>query len=151
MEAPRVQRLQRIGIQVIRYLLDTNIVSELCKSKPHGAVVAWIKTLRPEQIFLSAVTIGELQAGVELTRKNDAAKAAEIENWLSLVEVSFSVLPMDSACFREWARLMAGKPSELIEGAMIAATARVHGLEVATRNERDFRQFHIEAVDPFQS
>jgi len=64
---------------VIRYLLDTNVVSELRKTKPHGGVVAWLKTLRPEQIFLSAVTIGELQAGVELTRTNDAAKALEIE------------------------------------------------------------------------
>lgn len=133
-----------------RYLLDTNVVSELRKANPHGAVVAWTETLRPEQVFLSAVTIGELQAGVELTRKNDAAKALEIENWLAMVEASFSVLPMDSACFREWARMMAGKSPELIEDAMIAATARVHGLHVATRNERDFRQLQVGAFNPFQ-
>jgi predicted nucleic acid-binding protein len=135
---------------VTRYLLDTNVVSELRKPKPHGAVVAWINTLRPEQILLSAVTIGELQAGVELTRKNDAAKALEIEAWLNAVEASFAVLPMDSPCFREWARLMAGKSPSLIEDAMIAATARVHGLHVATRNERDFRQFQVKALNPFQ-
>jgi toxin FitB len=134
---------------VTRYLLDTNVVSELRKAKPHGAVVAWIKTLRPEQIFLSAVTIGELQAGVELTRKNDAAKALEIENWLTMVEASFTALPMDSACFREWARLMVGKSPGLIEDAMIAATARVHGLHVATRNERDFRELQVVALNPF--
>ena len=133
-----------------RYLLDTNVVSELRKAKPHGAVVAWLRLLRPEQIFLSAVTIGELQAGVELTRKNDAGRALEIENWLAMVEASFSALPMDSICFREWARLMAGKSAALIEDAMIAATARVHGLHVATRNERDFRQFQVEAFNPFQ-
>ena len=133
-----------------RYLLDTNVVSELRRAKPHGAVVAWINTLRPEQIFLSAVTIGELQAGVELTRGNDAAKALEIESWLTMVEASFTALPMDSACFREWARLMAGKSPELIEDAMIAATARVHGLAVATRNERDFRKFQVGAFNPFQ-
>ena len=133
-----------------RYLLDTNIVSELRKPRPHGAVVAWVKTLRPEQVFLSAVTIGELQAGVELTRRNDPDKAQEIEDWLNQVEASFASLPMDSACFREWARLMAGKSSELIEDAMIAATARVHGLRVATRNERDFRQFQVGAFNPFQ-
>jgi hypothetical protein len=135
---------------VTRYLLDTNVVSELRRAKPHGAVVAWIKTLRPEQIFLSAVTIGELQAGVELTRRNDAAKALEIETWLTMVEGSFTALPMDSACFREWARLMVGKSPELIEDAMIAATARVHGLDVATRNERDFRKFQVGAFNPFQ-
>ena len=133
-----------------RYLLDTNVVSELRKAKPHGAVVAWMKTLRPEQIFLSAVTIGELQAGVELTRKNDEAKAREIETWLGEVEASFATLPMDSACFREWARLMAGKSPSLIEDAMIAATARVHGLHVATRNERDLRQLQVPAFNPFQ-
>lgn len=133
-----------------RYLLDTKVVSELRKPKPHGAVVAWISTLRPEQIFLSAVTIGELQAGIELTRKNDAAKALEIEAWLVAVEASFAVLPMDSPCFREWARLMTGKSPSLIEDAMIAATARVHGLHVATRNERDFHQFRVGALNPFQ-
>lgn len=133
-----------------RYLLDTNVVSELRKRKPHGAVVAWIKTLKPEQIFLSAVTIGELQAGVELTRKSDAAKAQEIETWLSMVEASYAVLPMDASCFREWARMMADKSAELIEDAMIAATAHVHGLHVATRNEKDFRQLHVKVFDPFQ-
>jgi len=135
---------------VTRYLLDTNVVSELRKPKPHGAVVAWMKTLRAEQIFLSAVTVGELQADVELTRRNDAAKAREIEAWLTMVEASFTALPMDSACFREWARLMAGKSPQLIEDAMIAATARVHGLDVATRNERDFRQFQVGAFNPFR-
>lgn len=132
-----------------RYLLDTNVVSELRKRKPHGAVIAWMNSLRPEQIFLSAVTIGELQAGAELTRKNDPAKAAEIENWLMVTEGMFSVIPMDSACFREWARLKAGKSSELIEDAMVAATARVHGLQVATGNERDFRELQVAAFNPF--
>jgi toxin FitB len=134
---------------VIRYLLDTNVVSELRKRKPHGAVLTWMRTLRPEQIFLSAVTIGELQAGAEVTRKNDPAKAVEIEQWLAVTEGAFPVIPMDSACFREWARLKAGKPSELIEDAMIAATARVHDLHVATRNERDFRELQVAAFNPF--
>ncbi|HEV2402486.1 MAG TPA: type II toxin-antitoxin system VapC family toxin [Candidatus Sulfotelmatobacter sp.] len=132
------------------YLLDTNVVSELRKRKPHGGVLAWMDTLRPDQIFLSALTIGELQAGAELTRRNDPAKAAEIENWLSVVEGTFAVLPMDSACFREWARLMARKSSELAEDAMIAATARVHGLQVATRNAGDFRQLGVTSFNPFQ-
>jgi predicted nucleic acid-binding protein len=112
-------------------------------------VLAWLDTLRPEQIFLSAVTIGELQAGAELTRKNDPAKAVEIENWLTATEGTFPVIPMDSACFREWARLKAGKSSELLEDAMIAATARVHGLHVATRNERDFGELQVGVFNPF--
>ena len=109
-----------------------------------------MRTLRSEQIFLSAVTIGELQAGVERTRKSDTAKAREIESWLEEVDASMATLPMDSACFREWARLMAGKSSELIEDGMIAATARVHQLELATRNERDFKGFLVKTFNPVE-
>ncbi len=133
-----------------RFLLDTNVISELRKTKPHGAVVAWLETLRVEQIFLSAVTMGELQTGVELTRRQNPAKAREIESWLSLVEMSFAFVPMDPACFREWSRLMAGKPGALREDAMIAATAAVHGFTVATRDEKDFRHLGVEIINPFK-
>lgn len=136
---------------MIRYLLDTNVISELRKTKPHGAVVAWLEALAVEQIFLSAVTMGELQAGVELTRGQDAAKAREIESWLTSVEMSFAFVSMDPACFREWSRLMAGKPDALREDAMIAATARVHGFSVATRDEKDFKRLGVEIFNPFKS
>jgi predicted nucleic acid-binding protein len=134
---------------VIRYLLDTNVVSELRKPKPHGAVKAWISSLHAEQIFLPAVTLGELQIGVDRTRQQDAARAVEIEKWLDAVQSSFACLPMDSACFREWTRLMTGKPDEIMEDAMVAATARVHGLTVATRNVRDLAKLGVEIVNPF--
>ena len=88
------------------YLLDTNVVSELKKPRPHGAVVAWIKNQEEEQLFLSAVTLGELQAGVEKTRRQDSAKAAAIETWVDQLANSFQILPMDSLCFREWGRIM---------------------------------------------
>ena len=133
-----------------RFLLDTNVISELRKLRPHGAVVAWMETLRVEQILLSAVTMGELQAGVEMTRKQDSAKAREIESWLTDVEMSFSFVPMDPACFRESSRLMAGKPDGLRDDAMIAATARVHGFTVATRNEKDFRHLGVKIFNPFK-
>jgi predicted nucleic acid-binding protein len=136
---------------VIRYLLDTNMVSELRKTKPHGAVVAWLKTLGVEQIFLSAVTMGELQTGVELTRRQDPTKAREIEAWLISLEMSFAFVPMDPACFREWSLLMAGKPDTLREDAMIAATARVHGFTVATRDEKDLKRLGVEIINPFKS
>ncbi|MGA2745388.1 MAG: type II toxin-antitoxin system VapC family toxin [Candidatus Sulfotelmatobacter sp.] len=135
---------------MIRYLLDTNVISELRKTAPHGAVVAWLETLRVEQIFVSAVTMGELQAGVELTRRQNAVKAREIETWLTSVEMSFAFVPMDPACFREWARLMAGKPDVLREDAMIGATARVHGFEVATRDEGDFKRLGVRIINPFK-
>jgi predicted nucleic acid-binding protein len=134
-----------------RYLLDTNVVSELRKHKPHGAVVAWLTDLHEDQIFLSAVTLGELQAGIELTRHQDPIKAREIEHWADQLEASCRVLSMDSAAFREWGRLMHGKSDHLIEDGMIAATARTQGLIVATRNENDFKQLNVAVFNPFQA
>jgi predicted nucleic acid-binding protein len=135
---------------VDKYLLDTNVVSELRKPRPHGAVVTWLKNQQDEQLFLSAVTLGELQAGIERTRPHDSAKAEEIERWLNLVAQSYQVLPMDAECFREWGRLMDRKPDQLLEDAMIAATGRVHDLRVVTRNERDFRQLDVPILNPFK-
>jgi len=135
---------------VTRYLLDTNVVSELRKIKPHGAVVAWLVSLHHDQISISAVTMGKLQTGVELTRRQDAAKAREIELWLELVEMSYAVVPMDSACFREWARLIINRPQALRQDAMIAATARIHSFEVATRDEGDFKHLGVKLVNPFK-
>jgi predicted nucleic acid-binding protein len=132
------------------YLLDTNIVSELRKLKPHGAVVAWVRSLHAEQLFISAVTMGELQAGVEKTRKNDLSKAGEIERWINQISDFYQVLPMDTRCFREWAQLMSGRSNYLMEDAMIAATARVHNLVVATRNERDFQNLRVDLFNPFK-
>lgn len=133
-----------------RYLLDTNVVSELRKHKPHGAVISWLGQLSDEQIFISAVTMGELQAGIERTRQQDVKKAQEIELWADQLVLSYSILPMDSQCFREYARLMHQQPQQLVEDAMIAATARVHGLIVATRNEKDFGRLGIQFVNPFK-
>jgi toxin FitB len=131
------------------YLLDTNVVSELRKSKPHGAVIAWIQSVPDDQLFISALTLGELQAGVERTRKRDQEKAAIIENWIDQVAEAYEVIPMDADMFREWARLMEGRSDQLLEDSMIAATARVRGLTVATRNVRDFKGLAVEVLNPF--
>ena len=133
----------------VMYLLDTNVVSELRKPRPHGGVRAWLESLDDAQIFLSALTLGEIQAGIELTREQDAAKAIEIEAWLELVAGAYNVLPMDAASFRAWARLMHRKSDTLYEDAMIAATAKVHGLTVATRNVADFHALGLEVFNPF--
>ena len=132
------------------YLLDTNVVSELRRPKPHKRVLRWIGGVPAGRLFLSAVTVGEIQAGIEITRERDEAKAGELETWLGQVVAGYGVLPMDAAAFREWARLKHGKSATLIEDAVIAATARVHRLTVATRNVRDFRDFDVELFDPFE-
>ena len=131
------------------YLLDTNVVSELRKQRPHGGVVAWLDSMDDAQLYLSAVTVGEIQAGIELTREQDPEKANEIEAWLELLAGVYNVLPMDAATFRAWARLMHRKSDTLYEDAMIAATAQVHGLTVATRNVNDFNALGLDVFNPF--
>ena len=132
------------------FLLDTNVVSELRRAKPHGAVLAWIRSVNDADLNISAVTLGELQAGVELTWEQDEAKARELQDWVDLVAASYNVLPMDGAAFRTWAKLIHRKYDTLNEDAMIAAVARIHRLTVVTRNVGDFAAFGVTVFNPFK-
>lgn len=131
------------------YLLDTNVVSELRRRKPHGAVSAWFDEVRAEDIQIPAVVVAELQDGAEITRLQDPSKAREIELWIDQIMLTFVVIPMDGAMFREWSRLMASKSNDLAGDAMIAATARIHGMVIVTRNVKDFASFGVKVFNPF--
>lgn len=131
------------------YILDTNVISELRRGRPHGGVLAWVRDVVDTELHISAATIGELQTGIELTRSQNPSRAAELESWLDRVEATYNVLPMDGRVFRLWARLMHGRSNDLIEDAMIAATAIVHDLVVVTRNVRDFADFDVRTLNPF--
>jgi predicted nucleic acid-binding protein len=132
------------------YLLDTDVVSELRRPRPHGGVVAWVRTIPDEHLHLSTVTLGELQAGVEITRERDPGKAAEIEAWIGRIEGLYNVLPLAGPCLRAWARLMHRKPDDLVMDALIAATASLHDLTVVTRNVRDFRRLGAPTLNPWR-
>jgi toxin FitB len=133
------------------FLLDTNIVSELRRRRPHHKVVTWLGAIADADLHLSAVTLGEIQAGIELTREQDPDKAAEIEQWADQVAASYNLLAMDGATFRLWAKLMHRQSETIYEDAMIAATAITHGLTVVTRNVRDFRRFNVQTLNPFEA
>ena len=132
------------------YLLDTNIVSELRKPRPQAAVISWLESIDDSDLYISVVTLGAIQAGIEITREQDAAKAAEIEAWADQLAAAYNVLPMDAATFRRWAKLMRRQSDTVYEDAMIAATAQVHKLTVVTRNVRDFKGFNVPLLNPFR-
>ncbi len=125
-------------------------MSELRRVRPHGAVLAWITNVPNASLHLSAVTVGELQTGIERTRDRDPGKAAELEMWLAQVASGYPILPMDGAAFREWARIMHRRSDTLAQDAMIAATATIHNLTVATRNVRDFKALGAMTFNPFE-
>ncbi len=131
------------------YLLDTNVVSELRRPKPHGGVVAWVSAQEATTLYISAMTIAELQRGIEMTRVQDATKAAHLEAWLEELLYTGQVLPLDTAVCRQWARLMHGRSDTLIEDALIAATATAHSLQVVSRNVRDFKALGLKVLNPF--
>jgi hypothetical protein len=131
------------------YLLDTNVVSEMRKQRPHSGVVAWLKDAPADAVRIPAVVIAELQDGAELTRRQDPAKALELDRWIDHILDTFDVIPMDGEMFREWSRLMAGKSNHLMQDAMIAAAARIRHLAVVTRNVKDFASFDVRLINPF--
>lgn len=133
------------------FLLDTNIISEFRKARPHGGVSAWLSRAPRASLFISAVSLGEVQAGIEITREQDPRKADQLEAWVNQIVGDYSVLPMDAAAFRVWATLMHRRTDALTADAMIAATAIVHRLVVVTRNVRDFRAFNVETLNPYET
>jgi hypothetical protein len=131
------------------YLLDTNIISEFRKPRPHGAVIAWRRSVPTHQLAIPAIVLAEAQAGAEMTRKQDLTKATELDSWIDSLMVYYTILPADGAIFREWARIMRGVSADQSADAMIAATARVLRLTVVTRNVKDFELFNVAILNPF--
>jgi predicted nucleic acid-binding protein len=131
------------------FLLDTNVISELRRNKPHGAVLAWLHSVESSQLYIPAVVIGELQTGIEKLRLTDPDRYSLLDHWVDRIVSTHTVLDADVTVYRRWALIMYGKSPHLYEDALIAATAIIHGLTVVTRNVRDFRLFDVTIFDPF--
>jgi toxin FitB len=135
--------------EILKFLLDTNILSEIRKPRPHGAVLAWFMAQQSGSFATPAIALFELQMGAEKLRSKDPSRAAAFDFWVGRIAGGSNVLPLDVAAAREAARLLNKNSMVLMADAMIAAIARVNGLTVATRNTRDFERFAVPLVNPF--
>lgn len=136
----------------MKFLVDTNVLSEVRKRRPAAQVVRWIKSCAPEDLFVSVLSVGELRSGIERLRKRDSRQAVELEAWLEQMRTQFAdrILPITPEIAEEWGRLNVPAPLPSVDG-LIAATARVHGLTVATRNLADFSRVQLSVLNPFDS
>ncbi len=135
------------------YLLDTNVLSELRKGRRcDPAVAAWYSGLAEDDIYLSVLVVGEIRQGIERIRRRDAASARAIDRWLATVVSAHGdrILPVDREIAEEWGRIAAPRPLAAIDG-LLAATAKVRGLTLATRNVRDVARTGVACLDPFES
>lgn len=134
------------------FLIDTNVASELRKGDRADAnVVAWITGLAEKEIFLSALTLGEIRRGIESVRRRDRKSAAALETWLGRVADQHQdrVLSVDRSIAEEWGRMAVPDPLPVIDG-LLAATAKVHGLALATRNTADVERTGVSCLNPFE-
>jgi hypothetical protein len=134
----------------VTYLVDANVLSEPTKRTPNPGVVGWLRAHEAD-IVVDAIVLGELYAGV--LRLPAGRRRSQLERWLDSVVAALDCLPWDGAVSRRWARLVVrvqrrGRSLPLLD-TMIAATALEHGLTVATRNVRDFKEAGVSVVDPF--
>jgi hypothetical protein len=135
----------------LSYLVDTNVISELRKrEKADPAVQAWFASVADEEIFLSVLTVGEIRQGVERIRRRDPAAATALDRWLDrVVEMHRDrLVPVDRLVAEEWGRMNVPDPLPMIDG-LLAATAKVTGLTLATRNVGDVERTGIDLVNPF--
>ena len=133
------------------YLLDTNVVSEARRPNGDGRVKGWMAARAPEELHVSALLIGEIRAGIERLRRRDPRQADVLDVWLHALQRDYAerVIPITSEIAEEWGRLNVPDPLPVIDGLM-AATARVRGLTLVTRNTGDVARTGVRVVNPWE-
>jgi len=135
----------------LSFLLDTNVISELAKTRPNSKVIAWLGSVPSTDLFLSVITLGEIRKGIENKRAASPGDATRLEAWLTTLVLHYRsrVLPFDQDSADQWGRLMALHPTVPVEDSQLAATALQHRLTFATRNVRHIAKTGVAFVDPF--
>jgi toxin FitB len=135
----------------VTYLIDTNVLSETRKRQPAQGVADWIAATPPDRLYVSVLSLGEIEQGIARIRvRGDQQQASALERWLQAVEDGFAdrILPVALPVAAAWGRQRHEQPLPVID-ALIAATARVHGMTVVTRNTKDFERAGIQVLNPF--
>lgn len=132
------------------WLLDTNVLSEVRKSRCHPSVRAWFDSVDSDELFVSVLVTAEIRRGVELVRRRDARQAAILERWLSQITRDHAdrILPVDGKVADRWGRLSATRPLSTVDG-LLAATALAYDLTLVTRNGRHVAGTGVRVLDPW--
>lgn len=133
------------------FLLDTNVISEARKPNCNAHVRAWIATVSGTDLYLSVLVIGEIQQGIERLRRRDPVQTDLFERWLARLcrDYADRILPITMAIAEEWGRMNVPDPVPTVDGLM-AATAKVHGLTLVTRNTADLVRTGVQLLNPFE-
>jgi toxin FitB len=136
----------------VNYLIDTNIISEVRKrDRCDHNVAAWYASIDDADIYLSVLVLGEIRKGIERVKISDARRARTLEVWLDEVRHAFAerILPVDLTVAEEWGRMSAQRSVPAVD-ALMAATAKVHGMTLATRNITDIAGLGADILNPFE-
>jgi predicted nucleic acid-binding protein len=136
----------------VKYLIDTNIISEVRKgARCDRYVAAWFESIADADIYLSVLVVGEIRKGIERARPNNPVQATALEQWLTELVRSFTerIMPIDQAVADEWGRMSARRSLSTID-SLLAATAKMNGMTLATRNLSDVSDLDVHAINPFE-
>jgi predicted nucleic acid-binding protein len=133
------------------FLLDTNVVSETAKRRPNVGVMNWLEGTSAENLWICAISVGEIIKGIARLRQSDAARANQLMGWWTNLEAAYTdrILPFDASTARRWGELRAHTPNMSVEDSLIASIALAKGFTLVTRNIRDFTPAGVPLLNPF--
>jgi len=137
----------------VTFLIDTKVLSEFRKgARANPNVASWFRSVDDADLYLSVLVVGEIRKGIELLRRRDPNRAEPFESWLAKIDATYGerILPVDRAVSDEWGRLSAVRSIPIIDG-LLAATAKVHRMTLATRNDADVAGLGVGVFNPFDS